>query len=66
MTDGYVKKSSHEQFFRGIAWLGDLFIKAQWYEDFFAHFSLRPFRKHWGRENYNSAWQKLFEAENIY
>ena len=25
-----------------------------------------PFRKHWGRENYNSAWQKLFEAENIY
>ena len=34
MTDGYVKKSSRERFFQGIAWLRDLSIKAQWYEDF--------------------------------
>ena len=29
MTGGYVKKSSHERFFWGIAWLRDLFIKVQ-------------------------------------
>ena len=99
MTDGYVKKSSHERFFRGIAWLRDLFKKAQWYEDFRSILVCASIcyvkqvwrvllarskcgRKKeiackftptlvygtgdWGRENYNRAWQKLFEAENIY